>query len=149
MTTTKKIQKIPPAKSKFKIMVVDDDPSITLLMSAMLKEFKYNHEVYNDPVLALREFLKKPYHLLITDIDMPFMDGFELIKRLRLERPSCDFIVVTGNKSLENVSRSQHCGASHIFFKPVEPADLKSALAIIYDKYIYWRNQVIEFEGAS
>ncbi|MCK5679996.1 response regulator [bacterium] len=132
-------------KSAFNIMVVDDDPSITLQISAVLKKHDFACTVFNDPVLAMQDFLKNPYHLLITDISMPYIDGFELIKRLHLKRPSCYFIVVTSLNTLEVVSRSQRCGATYIFLKPVKPNELAKAIKTMYSRHRYWLDMVQTF----
>ncbi len=149
-TTTKATRKSTPSeiralKSAFNIMVVDDDPSITLQISAILKKHDFSCTAFNDPVLAMQDFLKNPYHLLITDISMPYIDGFELIKRLHLKRPSCNFIVVTSHNTLEVVSRSQRCGAAYIFLKPVKPNELAEAIKTMYARHRYWLDMVQTF----
>ena len=133
--------------SKFKIMVVDDDPGITSYMSAILKKNNFHCTSFNDPVLALHDFLKNPYHLLITDLSMPGIDGYKLIKRLRTERPSCSIIIVTANKSLETVSRSQRSGASYIMFKPLEPDEIIQAAQVMYRRNQYWHDQAKSLNG--
>lgn len=132
-------------KSALNIMVVDDDPSITLQLSAILKKHGFTCTTFNDPVLAMQDFLKNPYHLLITDISMPYIDGFELIKRLHLKRPSCYFIVVTSHNTLEVVSRSQRCGATYIFLKPIKPGELAKAINTMYSRHRYWLDMVQTF----
>ena len=77
-------QKDPSLK---RILIVDDDPDITLTFKVGLDGYYYdkrNFDVYtyNNPVLALSEFKPNFYDLLLTDINMPHMNGFELCEKI-------------------------------------------------------------------
>jgi two-component system, OmpR family, response regulator ChvI len=63
---------------KKRIFLVDDEPDITMTISVVLESKGFEVQSYNDPVSALSSF--KPYHydLIILDVKMPSMDGFEL-----------------------------------------------------------------------
>ena len=83
-----------PPKSPFikRILVVDDDPDLTLTFKAGLDGYHYGDKkrfevyTYNDPLLLLKEFKPHFYDLLLTDIDMPKMNGFQLcVKLLELD----------------------------------------------------------------
>jgi CheY-like chemotaxis protein len=71
-----------------KILVVDDDPDFTLTFKAGLEGYRYGGKkrfevyTYNDPLLVLKEFKPHFYDLLLTDIDMPNMNGFQLCEKL-------------------------------------------------------------------
>ena len=71
-----------------KILVVDDDPDLTLTFKAGLDGHYYGDKkrfevyTYNDPLLVLEEFKPHFYDLLLTDIDMPKMNGFQLCEKL-------------------------------------------------------------------
>ena len=81
-----------PPKSPFikRILVVDDDPDLTLTFKAGLDGYYYGDgdkkrfEVYtyNDPLLVMKEFKPHFYDLLLTDIYMPNMNGFQLCQKL-------------------------------------------------------------------
>ena len=80
----------PPSPSPFikKILVVDDDPDFTLTFKAGLEGYRYGGKkrfevyTYNDPLLVLKEFKPHFYDLLLTDIYMPDMNGFELCQKI-------------------------------------------------------------------
>ena len=66
---------------------MDDDPDITLTFKAGLDGYYYDKRkfdvyTYNNPVLALSEFKANFYDLLLTDINMPYMNGFELCEKI-------------------------------------------------------------------
>jgi CheY-like chemotaxis protein len=67
-----------------RILIVDDEPDITFTLRTILEENGYKEvDVYNEPVIALQDFKSGVYSLLITDIAMPRMDGFELYKQIK------------------------------------------------------------------
>jgi DNA-binding response OmpR family regulator len=68
---------------KRKILVVDDEPDITFTLSSVLKERGFEVISFNDPLLALQHFKPRHYELVILDIKMPKMDGFELYQQLK------------------------------------------------------------------
>jgi CheY-like chemotaxis protein len=82
-----------PPKPPFikRILIVDDDPDLTLTFKAGLDRYYYGYgdkkkrfEVYayNDPLLVLKEFKPHFYDLLLTDIHMPNMNGFQLCEKI-------------------------------------------------------------------
>jgi two-component system, OmpR family, response regulator ChvI len=66
-----------------KILIVDDEPDITLTLGKGLKQGGYDVQVFNDPLVALSNFKPDIYDLLILDIKMPNMNGFELYRKLK------------------------------------------------------------------
>ena len=80
----------PQPKSPFtkRILIVDDDPDITLTFKAGLDGHYYNDKkrfevyTYNDPLLVVKEFKPQFYDLLLTDIYMPNINGFQLCEKI-------------------------------------------------------------------
>ena len=67
-----------------RILIVDDEPDITFTLRTILEENGFKEvDVFNEPFLALHDFKSDVYSLLITDIAMPRMDGFELYKEIK------------------------------------------------------------------
>jgi two-component system, OmpR family, response regulator ChvI len=64
--------------NKNKILLIDDDVGITLTFKTALEEKGYVIDAYNDPILALSNFRANVYDLILIDIRMPKMNGFEL-----------------------------------------------------------------------
>jgi CheY-like chemotaxis protein len=73
-----------------KILIVDDDPDLTLTFKVGLEEYHYYHDdkrkfevyTYNSPIVAVREFKPSFYDMLLTDIYMPHINGFELCQTI-------------------------------------------------------------------
>jgi two-component system, OmpR family, response regulator ChvI len=68
--------------NKKKILIVDDDPDIILTFKTGLESNGFKVDSYNDPILALKYFKSNYYDLLLIDIRMPTMTGFELYKKI-------------------------------------------------------------------
>ena len=67
-----------------RILIVDDEPNITFTFRTILEENGYKEvDVYNKPLLTLQDFESGVYSLLISDIAVPRMDGFELYKQIK------------------------------------------------------------------
>jgi DNA-binding response OmpR family regulator len=65
------------------ILVVDDEPDINLSLKISLEDNGFQVDAFDDPVLALDNFRKGAYDLLILDIKMPKLNGFELYREIR------------------------------------------------------------------
>jgi len=69
--------------NKARILVVDDDSDITTFFKLALVDAGFNVDVYSDPLQVISEFKPNYYDLLLIDIRMPRLNGFELLKKLR------------------------------------------------------------------
>jgi two-component system response regulator ChvI len=66
-----------------KILIVDDEPDVTFTLRKGLEQGGYDVHVFNDPLVALSIFKPDVYDLLLLDIKMPKMTGFELYRKLK------------------------------------------------------------------
>jgi DNA-binding response OmpR family regulator len=65
------------------VLIVDDEPDVKLALKIALEENGFEVDAFDDPVMALDNFKKGVYDLLILDIKMPKMHGFELYREIR------------------------------------------------------------------
>jgi DNA-binding response OmpR family regulator len=71
-------------RSSKRILIVDDEQDIAFTLRIILEENGFKEvDVYNEPLLAVENFKSRLYGLLITDVAMPKMDGFELYKQIK------------------------------------------------------------------
>jgi CheY-like chemotaxis protein len=82
-----------------RILIVDDEPDITFTHRTVLEENGFKEvDVYNEPLLALQNFKSRVYSLLITDVAMPRMDGFELYKQIKKIDGRINAVFVTASE---------------------------------------------------
>ena len=86
----------------FQILVVEDDASLRRLMSAALKQNGYQPFTASDGIEALDMLEKTNIDLIISDIMMPNMDGYELTRQLRSANFQMPIIMVTAKESFED-----------------------------------------------
>jgi DNA-binding response OmpR family regulator len=70
-----------------RILLIDDEPDITFTVKDMLEDNGFQVDSFNDPILALNYYKVNFYDLVILDIKMPKMDGFELYNKIREKDP--------------------------------------------------------------
>lgn len=103
------------------ILVVDDDPAILDIMAVRLREAGYGVKTVDRAKQALMEIKVNTYDLLLTDLEMPGMDGFALIEHIRHVEKLIDFpiIVITSSSDSESCTRAFHAGATNFTTKPI------------------------------
>jgi CheY-like chemotaxis protein/anti-sigma regulatory factor (Ser/Thr protein kinase) len=117
-----------------KILVVDDDPCLLDLVTAILCVDGYQVRAVTDAAAALHQILEHPPELLITDYLMPSMDGLSLIRESRrILHPSealkCILITAHGNPEIVLGALREH--VNDFLVKPFLPDDLRSAVATL------------------
>src|SRR5947209_20419547 len=89
-----------------RILIVDDDPDIHLLLAAALRDPNYLIEDRYDGLQALSLLETQPFDLVITDVRMPGLDGLELLRRIHEVRPVTKVIVMTSERTYATDIRS-------------------------------------------
>jgi len=112
------------------ILTVDDSPSMRMLLKASLSAQGYTIETAEDGVHGLERLGEVQPDLLITDINMPRMDGFELIEAVRAkqEHRSLPILVLSTESSDEKKSRAWQAGATGWITKPFDADKLGAAI---------------------
>jgi two-component system, OmpR family, response regulator ChvI len=78
-----------------KILIVDDEPDITLSFKMILENNGFKVDAYNDPLEASNSFVPSSYDLLLLDIRMPKLDGFQLYDELKKKDQAVKVIFIT------------------------------------------------------
>jgi len=111
------------------VLIIDDLPDIRDLVAAILAMQGHGVDMAEDGMEGLNMAHAKKYDIIISDIDMPSMDGIEFYKRLIKTMPFMKqrVLFITGNKEREGDTFLQKMGA-RCLAKPFTPADLLEAL---------------------
>ena len=107
-----------------RILICDDEPRMTASIAEILTAEGYRASSTNDSRHALTLIHAESPDLVILDVMMPGMTGFEVLDAIDPERCDAAFIIVTGEASLESAVKAIRKGASDYLRKPFEPEDL-------------------------
>ena len=112
-------------KQLFKILVVDDEIDARESMEILLKRAGYRIKTAASVEEALRMLESEYYHLVITDIMMPGINGIEFLKKIKkIYKETIEVIMVTGYGSIENAVQTIKMGAFEYFIKGHSPEEL-------------------------
>lgn len=126
----------------YQVLVVDDDPQIPRLIETWLKaEFGQSLAIRNaiDPTEALGRILADPLDLLITDIDMPAVNGYHLLKDLKTANPMAQVMFLTGQPSQNAFRSARLLGADEYLLKPVKRQSLVYCVQYLLKRLDRWR----------
>src|SRR5690242_16168354 len=106
-----------------RILVADDDPSIATLIQVTLKDPRYEIVAVKNGLEALKEFDSNKFDVVILDVMMPYVDGFEACQRIR-ERSDVPIIILTSRHGTDDWQHGFQLGADHHITKPCKPPEL-------------------------
>lgn len=118
-------------KETLRIMVVDDMSVSRALIAQSLDEIGIkNYGTENDAKVALGKLAANPVHLVISDMNMPGMNGLQLLRALRSAKTTqrIGFILITGTPSPDIIREGQQLGLNNMVRKPFTSATVKAAI---------------------
>ncbi len=112
-----------------KVLIVDDEENQRIGLASMVASWGFTTEMAGDGQEALDKLGTFPAHVLVTDLMMPRMDGFELLRRLGAQGGGPPAIVITAFGNIETAIATMHdLGAFWFLEKPIEPRALRVLL---------------------
>jgi CheY-like chemotaxis protein len=120
-----------------KILLVDDEPDIIYTIKSILNYNGFKVDVFNDPITSLKSYKTNFYDLVILDIKMPKMDGFELYTKLREKDPKVKICFLTAIAMINEELRKTRFEIAKIINqkcviqKPIKTEDLIRKLTSI------------------
>lgn len=109
-----------------KILVVEDSRPQALAAKLILSKHGYEVEVAEDGQAGLEKIAENEFDLIVTDINMPRMDGYQMCEQLKDDPATCDIpiVITTTRNSAEDIIRGLEVGAINFITKPFQPNDL-------------------------
>lgn len=105
-------------QSQTKVLIVDDDPFILDMYVLKFKEFEYNISIATDGKNALAKIKKEKPDIVLLDVVMPLMDGFEVMQEIQKdEPPHPKIILLTNLGQKEDIEKGMRLGASDYIIK--------------------------------
>ena len=111
-------------KTKQSILVVDDEPIVAKSCRRVLSDAGYDVTTMESGLEGMSCALSEDFDLVITDLKMPDLDGMELIRRLRAEKPGTNVVVITGYGTIPSAVEATKLGVSDYIEKPFTPEQL-------------------------
>ncbi len=107
-----------------RVLVVDDEKNITLVIQAMLQKAGFDPVVFNDPKLALEALEEEEFLAVVTDLYMPGPGGMEILARAKTTHPELPVVVITAFGSVESAVQALKSGAFDFITKPFDQTEL-------------------------
>jgi two-component system alkaline phosphatase synthesis response regulator PhoP len=114
-----------------KILVIEDEPTLARLLSYNLTQEGYDTTVIDHGAEGLQTALQRSFELIILDIMLPGMNGFEILSRLRQSGNSTPVIVLTARNAEEEVVQGLKRGADDYITKPFGVAELLARVSAV------------------
>jgi DNA-binding NtrC family response regulator len=107
----------------YHILLIDDDRSLCEVLEFNLKEQGYKVDTVFTGKQGFAQLKKRNYHLVITDMKMPGMDGMQVLKELQKTKPQTMVIIITAFASEEMAAEAIKLGAYEYITKPINLED--------------------------
>ena len=123
-----------------KILLVDNEADITYALENALENYGYSIYSFNDSMLALNSYKSNFYDLVILDIKMPIMDGFELYNKIKERDPKVKICFLTASELFYEEFRKtrymlgEKLGDEYFIQKPIKIDDLIQKMNVLINK---------------
>ena len=117
--------------SRYNVLAVDDVPLNLMLVEKMLSRFKFRIRKASNGLEALREIKEEKPDLILLDLLMPEMDGFQLLEYLRGKEETADIriVILSALNSNDDIVRGYQLGANDFITKPIIMEKLVNCVA--------------------
>jgi phosphoserine phosphatase RsbU/P len=128
------------------ILIVDDEPINVLLLESLLKS-KYNTTTAENGLEAYNKIMETPPDIVLLDILMPYMDGFETLEKIRTNKNLANIIVImiTAKVEKDDVKKAMLLGADDYIKKPIDATELYTKIDI-HARLKKSQEQILEYQ---
>jgi DNA-binding response OmpR family regulator len=123
-----------------KILLVDNEADITFALKNALEHYGFSIDSFNDSMLSLNSYKCNFYDLIILDIKMPNMDGFELFNKIKEKDPKVKICFLTASELFYEEYRKKRyvlgekLGEEYFIQKPIKTDDLVQKINALINK---------------
>jgi len=122
------IMELPVSKSAKRILLVDDEENARIALAKLLTKGGYIVATVANGFEALNYLREQDVNLIITDINMPEMDGIEFLREVNRSFPGSNVVMITAYGGVESYIEAINLGAFEYINKPVKINELNSVL---------------------
>lgn len=133
----------PQAARKLNLVILDDDPSVVRIATAMISgamKDRLDIVSFTNPILAQDWIDQNCCDLLVSDIEMPDVDGLEMLRFAKRRNAWTQVIFMTAHSSWSRVSEAIELGASNYLLKPLNREEILSVVEQEYIRCARWQN---------
>ena len=117
-----------------RILIVDDEKNIRNVIAQALESLGHSVHVAFDGKDAMMQLEADPYDLILTDLNMPGIDGIELLRRAVEKYPAIQIAVISAHGTVENAVEAMKLGAVDFLQKPFTPKELRNFVYNILER---------------
>ena len=130
------------------ILIVEDEPNISDFLKGELEYEGYNVCIKEDGREGLEEALRKEYNLIILDVMLPSMNGFEICRRLKREK-NTPIIMLSAKDSVMDKVNGLQIGADDYIAKPFAIEELLARIEVVFRRQESLDNNIVKFKDIS
>lgn len=125
-----------------RMVLVDDDPSMLKLVRAIVERSfpeQIHVEVAEDPRVARRMIEATPVDIVITDMEMPGINGLEIVRCAKRRNAYTQVLMLTGHSTVDLLLDAMELGATDYLLKPLDKDELVAVLTETINRLTRWR----------
>ena len=115
--------------SKDAILIVDDEKNIRLTVSQAIAAADRQVETAVNGEEALAKLQEKDFALVLLDLKMPGMDGMDVLRWIRAQRPQTRVVIITAHGSIDSAVEAMKHGAADYIQKPFSPREIRALVS--------------------
>lgn len=123
-------------KGQVRIAVIDDEPLAAARLGENLAGEGFPIDMFHDGESFLESFRCSPHDLVITDMKLPGVDGFEILRQVKTRCRDTEVVVVTGYATIDSAIDAIKSGAFHYLTKPVRLDELNNLVSRVVEKIL-------------
>ena len=109
---------------KQKILIIEDEPKVSSFIKKGLEANLYEAEIATDGLVGREMAMKKSFDIILLDINLPIINGFDVCRQIKAVKPSIPVLIVSAYSTNNDIEKAISCGADSFIVKPFEFAEL-------------------------
>ncbi len=128
-----------------KVLIIEDDHNLRLLIKNFLERYKYLTEEASDGKEGYQKIITNEYDCILLDLNLPKLDGIEVARKVRSEGINTPIIMLTARSQIYNKIEGFDTGADDYITKPFDMKELVARISAIIRRSSANKNNVLEF----
>jgi putative nucleotidyltransferase with HDIG domain len=125
-----------------KALVVDDHVTVAHVVGSLLSLRGFKVQTASDPTEVLDIVISQSFDLVVLDVNMPGLNGLDLLHQLRQRDPSCTYVMITADGNLDTVIKALRLGAQGFVIKPFTHAEFLDSIDLALEKTDLMRQNI-------